>query len=338
MVKNMDLSLITTVLLAASSCALNPSLDVDWKNWRSHHGKHYPEGAEAYRRKIWENNLEMIARHNEEHALGKHSFSLKINHFGDLLEKEFEQLMNGALTEPSQHYKEVPVFERSGSFEAPKEVNWSAKGFVTPVKNQGHCGSCWAFSATGALEGQIFKKTGQLVSLSEQNLVDCSKSLGNRGCSGGYISRAFEYVRSNGGIDPEAIYPYVERDDGTCHYDPLHKVANCSSYSMVQQGNEEALEEAVASVGPVSVAVYASLLTFRFYHSGVYYDPSCTGDVNHAMLAVGYNTSHVNQTDADYWIVKNSWTEHWGEQGYLRLKKGANNHCGVANQACYPNL
>ncbi|XP_078524455.1 procathepsin L-like [Lissotriton helveticus] len=333
-----DLAVLAAVLLASSSGALDPLLDEEWRNWKSMHGKQYPGGIEASRRGIWEKNLQQIERHNLEHRLGKHSYKLRINHFGDLLDEEFQRLMNGAFLEPSQPHMEMPLFQQSGAFEAPMAVNWSAKGFVTPVKNQGHCGSCWAFSATGALEGQIFKKTGLLVSLSEQNLVDCSKPLGNKGCSGGYISRAFEYVRTNGGIDPEVTYPYLARDDQTCQYNPAHKAGNCSSFVGVQRGNESALEAAVATVGPVSVAVYASLFTFRFYRSGVYYDPGCTGIVNHAMLAVGYNTTQVNQKNVDYWFIKNSWTENWGEQGYLRLRKGANNHCGVANQAFYPVL
>nr|XP_033809484.1 cathepsin L1-like isoform X3 [Geotrypetes seraphini] len=204
--------------------------------------------------------------------------------------------------------------------------------------DMGHCGSCWAFSATGALEGQVFKKTGQLISLSEQNLVDCSKPQGNHGCSGGYITGAFRYVQSNGGINSETTYPYLGRDDGMCHYNPLNKAANCTSFVRLPQGSEEILEQAVASVGPVSVAVDAKAFTFRFYHSGVYSDSWCSQMVNHAMLTVGYSTSQQNGKSSDYWLIKNSWTENWGEQGYLRLLKGAGNQCGVANQASYPVL
>ncbi|XP_029470426.1 cathepsin L1-like isoform X2 [Rhinatrema bivittatum] len=285
---------------------------------------------------VWEKNLWKIEQHNLEHSLGEHSYLLEMNHFGDMTDEEFAQLLNGFL----QHWEEekVPLFQESGAFEVPKEVDWRTKGYVTPVKNQGHCGSCWAFSATGALEGQVFKKTGQLTSLSEQNLVDCSKPQGNHGCCGGYITKAFMYVQSNGGINSEAAYPYLERDNGMCRYNPLNKAANCTSFVRIPQGSEGALEQAVASVGPVSVAVDAKAFTFRFYRSGIYYDSWCSQMVNHAMLAVGYGTLLEKGKSSDYWLIKNSWTENWGEQGYLRLLKGAGNQCGVASRASYPVL
>lgn len=333
----LDLAFAFVALLMTPSLALDPALERGWRSWKILHGKTYQEATEAFRRTIWEKNLLKIEQHNLEYSLGKHSYLLKMNHFGDMEDEEFYQFMNGFVQE-QEETMEVPVFQGSGTFKVPKEVDWRTKGYVTPVKNQGHCGSCWAFSATGALEAQIFKKTGRLTSLSEQNLVDCSRPQGNHGCSGGYITGAFKYVQSNGGINSEATYPYLERDDGMCHYDPLNKAGNCTSFVRIPQGSEGALEQAVALVGPVSVAVDATVFTFRFYHSGVYYDRWCSQMVNHAMLAVGYGASQENMKSSDYWLIKNSWTENWGEQGYLRLLKGAGNQCGVANQASYPVL
>nr|XP_033809482.1 cathepsin L1-like isoform X2 [Geotrypetes seraphini]XP_033809483.1 cathepsin L1-like isoform X2 [Geotrypetes seraphini] len=322
--------------LVALSCALDSAFEEGWRSWKTFHRKSYPQTVEAFRRTIWEKNLCKIEQHNLEHSQGKHSYVLEMNHFGDMTDEEFHQLLNGFILEPEE--EKVTLFQHSDTFKVPKEVDWRTKGYVTPVKNQGHCGSCWAFSATGALEGQVFKKTGQLISLSEQNLVDCSKPQGNHGCSGGYITGAFRYVQSNGGINSETTYPYLGRDDGMCHYNPLNKAANCTSFVRLPQGSEEILEQAVASVGPVSVAVDAKAFTFRFYHSGVYSDSWCSQMVNHAMLTVGYSTSQQNGKSSDYWLIKNSWTENWGEQGYLRLLKGAGNQCGVANQASYPVL
>ncbi|XP_075759176.1 procathepsin L-like [Pelodiscus sinensis] len=317
--------------------ALDPALEEIWRGWKSFHGKQYPDEAEAFRRAVWEKNLRRIEHHNLEEALGKHGYRLEMNHFGDLTDEEFNQQLNGFLADaPERHGGKAALFHESAARETPKEVDWRAKGYVTPVKNQGHCGSCWAFSATGALEGLVFKKMGKLVSLSEQNLMDCSRRLGNSGCHGGYITRAFQYVRDNGGINSELVYPYLEKDVFSCHYNPQDKAANCTSFLLVPQGNETALEQAVGTVGPVSVAVDANNFAFHFYKSGVFASSQCSNIVNHAMLAVGYGTSQENGKSVAYWLLKNSWSEQWGEKGYIRLAKGVDNHCGVANQASYP--
>ncbi|XP_062815128.1 procathepsin L isoform X2 [Anolis carolinensis] len=280
--------LVLAVLVAttASSGGADLALEGAWRGWKGLHRKEYLQEEESFRRSVWEKNLQRIAQHNTEASLGRHSFHLAMNHYGDL----------------------------------------------------GHCGACWAFSATGALEGLMFNKTGKLVSLSEQNLIDCSTKMGNHGCRGGYITKAFEYVRENGGIDSEQDYPYLEQEASGCRYNAQARVANCSSLVRIQSGSEEALEHAVATVGPVSVAVDAQSFFFHFYKSGVFSSSWCGQRVNHAMLAVGYGVNQAGGANIDYWILKNSWTENWGEGGYMRLVKGAGNHCGVANQASYPTI
>ncbi|KAI1886033.1 hypothetical protein AGOR_G00209870 [Albula goreensis] len=195
----------------------------------------------------------------------------------------------------------------------------------------GHCGSCWAFSAAGALEGQLMKTKGRLVSLSPQNLVDCSYDYGNEGCHGGFMTQAFQYVIETGGIDSDFSYPYTGME-GQCNYDATISVANCSSYRFLPEGDEEALKRALAMVGPISVAIDASQPQFHFYRSGVYHDAACTQKVNHGVLAVGYGTLD----GEDYWLVKNSWGRHFGDQGYIRMARNKNNQCGIALYACYP--
>uniref|UniRef100_A0A8D0C4Q0 Cathepsin L1-like n=1 Tax=Salvator merianae TaxID=96440 RepID=A0A8D0C4Q0_SALMN len=331
--------LISPALLGPSSAMPDRSLEGAWKEWKGTHAKEYLEEEETFRRAVWEKNLQKIRRHNWEAAQGKHSFQLGMNHFGDLTDEEFNQMLNGFQPElVTEQPKGVALFRESAAVEPPKEIDWRAKGYVTPVKYQGHCGSCWAFSATGALEGLLFNKTGKLVPLSEQNLIDCSWRLGNHGCHGGYISQAFEYVRENGGIDSEHSYPYLAREGSGCHYNPQNRAMNCTSIVRVQEGSEAALEQAVATVGPVSLAVDAKSFLFHFYKSGIFASSWCTQFVNHAMLAVGYGTSQEGGTNTDYWILKNSWSEKWGEDGYMRLVKGRDNHCGVANQATYPTI
>ncbi|XP_015276075.1 PREDICTED: cathepsin L1-like [Gekko japonicus] len=295
------------------------------------------QDEQAFRRAVWEKNLQKIKLHNFEASLGKHSYWLAMNHLGDLTDEEFNLMLNGFHPDPVEpHGGNLALFQESASLKTPKEIDWRTKGHVTPVKNQGHCGACWAFSATGALEALLFNKTSRLVSLSEQNLIDCSGKLGNHGCHGGYITRAFEYVRDNRGINSEDAYPYLEKEGFSCHYNPQERAANCTSLVAVQRGSEAALEQAVATVGPVSVAVDAHNFPFHFYKSGIFSSIFCSDVVNHAMLAVGYGISQ--EDGKEYWILKNSWSENWGEQGYMRLVQGAGNHCGVDNQASYPTM
>ncbi|XP_061764569.1 cathepsin K-like isoform X2 [Nerophis ophidion] len=195
----------------------------------------------------------------------------------------------------------------------------------------GSCGSCWAFSAVGALEGQLKKTTGVLKSLSPQNLVDCSFDYGNHGCHGGFMANAFKYVNQNQGIDSDKTYPYVAKP-GECRYKPQDRAANCSGYVFVPKGNEKALKMAVATIGPVSVAVDASRPKFHFYRHGVYQDIMCSHKVNHGVLAVGYG----KEKGSDYWLVKNSWGLRFGDEGYIKMARNKNNQCGIALYACFP--
>lgn len=217
----------------------------------------------------------------------------------------------------------------------PHHVDWREKGAVTAVKDQGHCGSCWAFSAVGALEGQHFRKTGALVSLSEQNLVDCSKKYGNNGCNGGMMDNAFRYVKSNKGIDTEISYPYEGIED-SCHFNPKNVGATDSGYVNLPSGNEEKLMNAVATMGPVSVAIDASQESFQFYAEGTYVEPQCDSvSLDHGVLVVGYGTDEQGQ---DYWLVKNSWGTSWGDKGYIKMARNMDNQCGIATQASYPTV
>ncbi|KFO81815.1 Cathepsin S, partial [Cuculus canorus] len=213
----------------------------------------------------------------------------------------------------------------------PDAVDWREKGCVTEVKNQGACGSCWAFSAVGALEAQMKLKTGNLVSLSAQNLVDCSTTQGNRGCSGGFMTKAFQYIIDNQGIDSEESYPYTGQD-GVCQYQPSARAATCSLYVELPYGNEEIMKDVVGSTGPVSVAIDASLPSFFLYKSGVYDDPQCSQTVNHGVVVVGYGTL----SNKDYWLVKNSWGVDFGEDGYILMARNSGNLCGIASYASYP--
>ncbi|MEE6514923.1 hypothetical protein FKM82_023375, partial [Ascaphus truei] len=194
--------------------------------------------------------------------------------------EEVVKTMTGLKVPARQRRANVTSVFDEGPEAVPDSIDYRKKGYVTPVRNQGACGSCWAFSSVGALEGQLKNKTGKLVVLSPQNLVDCVKK--NDGCGGGYMTNAFEYVRDNKGIDSEEAYPYVGEDQD-CSYDPAGSPATCKSYKVIKEGSEKALKKAVGTVGPVSVGIDASLSTFQFYSKGIYYDPECNAaDIDHA--------------------------------------------------------
>ncbi|XP_043831358.1 procathepsin L-like [Dromiciops gliroides] len=322
--------------IVAAAPQLDQTLDVKWHHWKAQYRRTYEVDEDSWRRATWEKNLRMIEMHNLGYSAGNHSFQMEMNKFGDMTNEEFRQMMNGFRQNRLQRRTKGTLFRSPLLLKTPKSVDWRDKGYVTPVKNQGDCGSCWAFSATGSLEGQWFHKTGQLVSLSEQNLIDCSATEGNQGCNGGLMDQAFEYVKENGGIDTEQLYPYEAMDD-TCRYKPQSSVANVSGFVDISSGEEEELEMAVATVGPISVGIDASHESFQFYHSGIYYEPQCSSELlDHGVLVVGYGFEANNGTK--YWIVKNSWGEEWGKRGYILMAKDRSNHCGIATAASYPQV
>ncbi|XP_034001735.1 cathepsin K [Trematomus bernacchii] len=328
------LQCVCVLLLAASALSHldEAALDSQWEDWRSTHRREYNGlGEEGIRRAIWEKNMLMIEAHNQEAALGMHSFELGMNHLGDMTSEEVNEKMTGLLLPPTNGQRSFTMAFDEKLPKLPKSLDYRKKGMVTPVKNQGSCGSCWAFSSAGALEGQLAKTTGKLMDLSPQNLVDCVKE--NSGCGGGYMTNAFTYVEDNGGIDSEEAYPYVGEDQ-PCRYNSSGMAAQIKGYKEVPVGDERALAVALFKAGPISVGIDAGLGTFQFYQRGIYYDRNCNkDDVNHAVLAVGFG---VNSKGRKFWIVKNSWSDTWGKQGYILMARNRDNLCGIANLASYP--
>jgi C1A family cysteine protease len=287
---------------------------------------------------IFKTNLQNIIHHNNDF---NNNFTMDVNAFSDLEEDEFREKYLGGLKHNNKYengimsVKPKCVTYNFTGMVVPDEIDWRDHNAVTPVKNQGQCGSCWSFSATGAIEGAYAVKTEKLITLSEEQLVDCSTSYGNDGCNGGLMDGAFEYVIANG-LCSENDYPYIASDgesNSKCQICTSSvKITKCYD---VESANQLALKEAV-SIGPVSIAIEADTALFQSYSKGVITNSRCGTNLDHGVLIVGYGVENGNK----YWLVKNSWGETWGDEGYVKIARSDKTNdagvCGIASQASFP--
>ncbi|KAG2319633.1 hypothetical protein Bca4012_054123 [Brassica carinata] len=304
-----------------------------FENWISNFEKAYETVEEKLRRfEVFKDNLKHIDEANKKVK----SYWLGLNEFADLSHEEFKNKYLGLKTDIARRgdersyqefaYKDVDV---EG---LPKSVDWRKKGAVSYVKNQGSCGSCWAFSTVAAVEGINKIVTGNLTTLSEQELIDCDTTY-NNGCNGGLMDYAFEYIVKNGGLRKEEDYPY-SMEEGTCETQKDEsEMVTISGHQDVPRNDERSLLKALAHQ-PLSVAIDASGREFQFYSGGVF-DGRCGVDLDHGVAAVGYGSSK----GSDYIIVKNSWGPTWGEKGYIRMKRNTGKQeglCGINKMASFP--
>ncbi|CAN6281345.1 unnamed protein product [Urochloa humidicola] len=344
--------LILAVLVASTVCAAAPGVfaarelaavddDADaaaamalrHEAWMAEHGRVYKDEAEKARRlEIFGANARLIDSFN---AVGKYGHRLATNKFADLTDEEFRAARTGyrrpaaAAAAGSSRFR----YENFSLADAPQSMDWRAMGAVTGVKDQGECGCCWAFSAVAAVEGLNKIRTGRLVSLSEQELVDCDVYGEDQGCEGGLMDDAFQFIARRGGLAAESTYPY-NGNDGSCRSSAAAaRAASIRGHEDVPPNDERALAAAVAHQ-PVSVAINGGDPTFRFYGGGVL-DGACGTDLDHAITAVGYGTA---SDGTRYWVMKNSWGASWGEGGYVRIRRGDRGAgvCGLAKLASYP--
>jgi len=320
--------IVTMMFFALVAClAVASAYDQAWEDYKLEFNKHYTAEEEPIRHANWKKDHAEVDLHN---AMYGNEFTQAVNELSDLSDEEYEKIYLSGLRVPegpSNATMHVPDNEP-----IPNAVDWRQSGLVTPVKNQGQCGSCYSFSATGALEGAWKKAKGTLPSLSEQEIVDCSGRYGNYGCQGGWYQSSWRYLRDAGGDESESAYPYTARK-GYCKFNRAKVVATVAGFHDTQVGNEDDLTNALARVGPVSVAIDASASTFRRYRQGVHYSRSCSSRrLNHAVLAVGYGS----EGGRDYYLVKNSWGTGWGAGGYIKMARNMRNNCGIASKPSYP--
>ncbi|KAL4643316.1 hypothetical protein ACB092_02G084200 [Castanea dentata] len=300
-----------------------------FESWVSKHGKTYRSIEEKLHRfEIFKDNLKHIDERNKEIS----SYWLGLNEFADLSHEEFKNKYLGLKPALPETRGSSRDFSYRDVVDLPKSVDWRKKGAVTPVKNQGSCGSCWAFSTVAAVEGINQIVTGNLTSLSEQQLIDCDRTF-NNGCNGGLMDYAFQFIVSNGGLNKEEDYPYL-MEEGSCEEQKEEmEVVKIGGYQDVPPNDEESLLKALAHQ-PLSVAIEASGQDFQFYSGGIF-NGQCGTELDHGVTAVGYGSLK----GSDYIIVKNSWGPKWGEKGYIRMKRNTGKPeglCGINKMASYP--
>ncbi|XP_072378113.1 cathepsin L-like proteinase [Diabrotica undecimpunctata] len=315
------------IILSTSALSLNEY----WDNFKVKHGKVYKNPIEErVHFSVFLSNLKLINEHNSKYEQGLVGYTMGVNQFADMTPEEFKaklgmQAKNIPNIEKSLHVQDVNA-------EVPDSIDWRQKGAVLGVKDQGNCGSCWAFSATGAVEGQNYILNGESVPLSEQELLDCSAGYGDGNCyDGGLMTNAFKYIRDLG-IESEFDYPYKATRQ-YCTRSASKTVVKIQGYNELEP-NEEALRQAVGTVGPISAAIFADPI--QFYSGGIYDNKKCKSEsylLDHGILVVGYG----EEDNKPFWIIKNSWGKSWGEEGFFRLERNEN-LCGVALMASYPVL
>ncbi|XP_017887967.1 digestive cysteine proteinase 1 [Ceratina calcarata] len=304
-----------------------------FEEFKKNHKKEYADDKDQLMRKeVFRQNLRFIHSVNRANK----GYQLQVNHLVDRTELELKALRGKQYTKGYNGGQPFPYNVAHEMTNVPDSIDWRLYGAVTPVKDQSVCGSCWSFGTTGTIEGAYYMKYGELVRLSQQALIDCSWGYGNNGCDGGEDFRSYQWIMKHGGLPTEDDYGGYLGQDGYCHVDNTTLIVKITGFVNVTPGDPEAMKIAIAKHGPISISIDASHKTFSFYSHGVYYEPSCGNtpeEMDHAVLAVGYGKID----GKDYWLVKNSWSTYWGNDGYILMAQKDNN-CGVLTAPTYVTM
>ena len=333
------ITFITNVFGNVLGNALRGTQSVDeWKeftNFQERFSKRYNSIKELEERfDIFRENIQIMIHHNSDLS---QNFTMGVNQFTDLTASEFKSGYVRDLKTKVGSY-DCKSYS-SAATNAPMSVDWRTAGAVTSVKDQGQCGSCWTFSATGAIEGAWAISTGQLVDLSEQELVDCATGYkyGSHGCNGGQMEGAFKYVIEHGQCS-DSSYPYtsgISKTGGTC--ESCLELATMTSCSDVKPNDQISLKAAVAQQ-PVAIAIEADTKYFQSYSSGILDSSECGTQLDHGVLIVGYG----EDAGKKYWLVKNSWSASWGDNGYIKIARSESTNdegiCGIAMDPSFPSV
>merc|ERR1712166_311470 len=332
--QNMTRIILASLFIAAAVSAVpnditDAGLESLWQGFVSDHSKVYRPHEVERKYQIFKDNVAFIADHNANHA-DKLGYTVGINEFADMTNAEFKRTMTGLNALQNKVQDKIKILPEATA----TSVDWTTKNAVTPIKNQGQCGSCWAFSTTGSVEGINAISTGKLQSFSEQELVSCAGSYGNQGCNGGLMDDGFKYIKAKGHV-LESKYKYTGKTGKCTSSKTENPAVKVNGYHDVKANSESQLMAAVQQQ-PVSVAIEADQSGFQFYKSGVF-SGKCGTNLDHGVLAVGYGTDG----GKDYWKVKNSWGASWGQKGYIMLArnvKSKKGQCGIASQPSYPTM
>ncbi|KAL7714668.1 Cysteine proteinase 3 [Entamoeba marina] len=296
---------------------------LDFHQWAAKHGKHFSASETLRRSAIFNNNARVVAFHNKHNK-----FQLSLDGpFAAMTNKEYQKTLH-----PYKQDTTLQVASFKGAI--PESIDWREKGKVPAIRDQGQCGSCYSFSSLAAYETRLLiagsKFTADTIDLSEQQIVDCSTYVGNKGCDGGNVGYTIYYLMKDGVME-ESDYEY-QAVQGTCSYDSSKVVAKSTGGRSTHSGDEDDLIAAIAE-GTVATAIDASNISFQLYKSGVYDEPKCSStSLNHGVAAVGYG----NLDGDDYYIVRNSWGSSWGDEGYILMSRNKNNQCGISTRAFIP--
>uniref|UniRef100_A0A336KK13 cathepsin L n=1 Tax=Culicoides sonorensis TaxID=179676 RepID=A0A336KK13_CULSO len=300
-----------------------------WDEFKTAYNRSFSMGyRESRRQKAYEHNLAEINKHNKAFEEGQSTFKMRTTSMCDLETQEYRGRYIKLEESPIDltHGSDIVASAYGTNDDLPLAVDWREEGFVTPPENQKSCGACYAFSIAASVEGQVFARINKIIKLSTQQMVDCSVSHGNHGCSGGSLRNTLRYLEERGGLMREKDYPYVAAQN-KCKFIEQLSIVNVTTWAILPPRQEELLQLAVATIGPIPISINAAPRSFQLYSSGIYDDPECKSNaVNHAMLLIGYTPK--------YWIIKNWWGKNWGENGYMKIVRGKN-MCGLANFPAY---